>query len=93
MIDIIKTFLHVICNGQAAKPVRLIHYYINNLTKNQNNDEKRKKDAMSFSEERESAELKRLMEVLRQAGVVEKCSNFTFVYVASGGQHVEIYVE
>lgn len=48
---------------------------------------------MSFSEERESAELKRLMEVLRQAGVVEKCSNFTLVYVASGGQHVEIYVE
>lgn len=43
---------------------------------------------MSFSEERENAELKRLMEVLRQAGVVEKCSNFTFVYVASGGQHV-----
>ena len=28
------------------------------------------------------------MEVLRQAGVVEKCSNFTFVYVAFGGQHV-----
>lgn len=54
---------------------------------------KEKKEAMSFSEERESAELKRLMEVLRQAGVVEKCSNFTFVYVASGDQHVEIYVE